>query len=438
MTDRHYEYLIIGGGLVASAAVKELVKLGAGGTNGQAGGADRRIAVLCEEAVPPYDRPPLSKNFLLGDLERDSIFVLREEFCRDNGVDLLLGNAAISVDTAARVVTAADGSRLTYGKLLIASGCHLRRLSIPGAELPGLYYLRTLDEAEALRAAALDARQAVVIGGGFIGLEVSSVLAQLDLSVSVIHRADRLMEKFRCDELSTFFEELFHEHGVHIVYDDEAASLHADGGNVDRVLTKVGRILPCDLAVAGIGVWPDTGYLEGSGLDLGNGVKVNEYLEALVPASATDSGQPAEAPLVPDVYAAGDIANFFDLTYGKQRRIEHWDTALRQGKLAGANMAAASAGPGSTSAGREAYRRVSYFYSTVFGLTYECMGDMTEFDEVVTRGSFEDRSATVLYLKEGVLRSALLLGRPREERRTIDELITSGQRLEAVVSRLGS
>jgi NADPH-dependent 2,4-dienoyl-CoA reductase/sulfur reductase-like enzyme len=398
---RHYDFLIIGGGLAAATAVKELLRLEPKG----------KIGVLAEENVAPYDRPPLSKDFLLGDLSREAIFLLNEDFCRAHGVDLLLANPAAAVDTAGHAVTAADGSRLTYGKLLIASGCQLRRLSIPGSNLPGLFYLRTLAEAEALRAAALEAGQAVVIGGGFIGLEVASVLAQLGMSVSIIHQADRLMEKFASEEISSFIEELFFSRGVHVVYEDEAVRLLGDK-QVDGVATKAGRTLPCDLAVAGIGVRPDTSYLEGSGLEINNGVVVNGRLEAGAP----------------DVYAAGDIANFHDVVYGKQRRIEHWDNAIRQGKLAAGNMAG----------GLEEFRHVSYFYSTVFGLTYECLGDMTDFDEVVTRGSLEDKSATVLYLKQGVLQSAFMLGRPFDERTAIEELITGRRRLDAVVSRLGS
>jgi len=394
MPEQHFDFLIIGGGLAAASSVKELLRLEAQGS----------ICVLAEEEVAPYDRPPLSKEFLLGELARDTIFLLREDFCRDHGVELRLGNPAARVEPAGHAVTAADGSRLTYGKLLLASGCQLRKLSIPGSELAGLYYLRTLAEAENLRAAAVRAGRAVIIGGGFIGLEVASVLAQLGLDVSVIHQADRLMEKFGSEAISSFFEELFASRGVTFIFEDAAVRLEGDG-QVNAVVTKSGKTLPCDLAVAGIGVRPETSYLVDGGFDLSNGVAVNEYLEAGVP----------------DVYAAGDIANFFDNVYGKQRRIEHWDNALRQGKLAAGNMAG----------GHEAFHHVSYFFSTVFGLTYECYGDMTDFDEVVERGTLKQESATVLYLKQGVLQSAFMLGRTFKERSNIDELIRDRKRLDA-------
>ncbi|MHB1361192.1 MAG: NAD(P)/FAD-dependent oxidoreductase [Thermoleophilia bacterium] len=401
MPGKHYDFLIIGGGLACASAAKELVGLGHGGG----------IGVLAEEKEAPYDRPPLSKEYLLGEFERDWLFLLNGDFCREHGIDLQLGIAAAAVDTGAHQVTAADGSRFSYGKLLIASGCHLRLLTVPGSDLPGLYYLRTLAESEAIREAALHAGQAVVIGGGFIGLESASVLSQIGLDVKVVHRGDRLFEKFASDEISAFFEELYASKGVHTIYEDEVVTL---GGKsrLEMVATRAGRTLPCDIAVAGIGVWPDTGYLEGSGLRLDNGVVVNEFLEAGAP----------------DVYAAGDIANFMDVVYGKQRRIEHWDNAIRQGRRAAANMAG----------GRGEFRNVSYFYSTVFGLTFDFLGDMNGFDDVVPLGSFENKSATVLYLREGVLRAAFLLGRSPQERSTVAEMIAAKQPLKEVESRLAS
>ncbi len=401
MPGKHYDFLIIGGGLACASAAKELVGLGHGGG----------IGVLAEEKEAPYDRPPLSKEYLLGEFERDWLFLLNGDFCREHGIDLQLGIAAAAVDTGAHQVTAADGSRFSYGKLLIASGCHLRLLTVPGSDLPGLYYLRTLAESEAIREAALHAGQAVVIGGGFIGLEAASVLSQIGLDVKVVHRGDRLFEKFASDEISAFFEELYASKGVHSIYEDEVVNL---GGKsrLEMVATRAGRTLPCDIAVAGIGVWPDTGYLEGSGLRLDNGVVVNEFLEAGAP----------------DVYAAGDIANFMDVVYGRQRRIEHWDNAIRQGRRAAANMAG----------GRGEFRNVSYFYSTVFGLTFDFLGDMNGFDDVVPLGSFENKSATVLYLREGVLRAAFLLGRSPQERSTVAEMIAAKQPLKEVEARLAS
>lgn len=402
LAETHYDFLIIGGGLACANAAKELVRLGHGGA----------VGVLAEEREAPYDRPPLSKEYLLGESEREWLFLLKEDFCTEHGIGLHLGTPAVSVDTEAHSVAAVDGNEYSYGKLLLASGCHLRLLDVPGSELPGLYYLRTLAESEALRTAALHAEQAVVIGGGFIGLEAASVLSQIGLNIKIVHRADRLFEKFASEEITCFFEELYVEKGVHTVYEDEAIALKG-GSRLETVETKAGRTLPCDIAVAGIGVWPDTRYLEGSGLPLENGVVVNEYLEA---AGA------------PDVYAAGDIANFTDVIFGRQRRVEHWDNAIWQGKLAAANMAG----------DRKQFRHVSYFYSTVFGLTYEFLGDMTGFDEAVPLGSFEEKSAKVLYLREGLLQAAFLMGTSPKERPLVSQLIAEHRPLADLEDRLAS
>lgn len=395
----NFEFVIIGGGLAAANAMKELVRLNPGA----------EIGLVGEESELPYNRPPLSKGFLLGKVPRESLFLLKEDFLKTNRITTALGSRAVSVDTDAHRVVTGDGTEIGYGKLLIASGCSLRRLSCPGSDINGLFYLRTLAESEALRKAALKAQQAVVIGAGFIGLEVASVLAEMGLSVTVIHRGDRLFEKFGSEEISSFYDELFAAKGVHTVYKDEAAQLNGEG-MVESVTTAAGRTLPCDLAVAGIGVYPDTSYLEGSGLEIGNGVTVDEHLR---------SGNP-------DVYAAGDVANFLDPVYGKHRRIEHWDNAIRQGKLAGTNM----------SGGNESFAGASYFYSTVFGMTFECYGDLTDYDETILRGSLEDKSAAVLYLKSGMLQSAFVQGRPADEVAAIKRLIVERRRLDSIQEKL--
>lgn len=397
--ERHFEYLIIGGGLTAATAMKELVKRQPGAS----------IGLIAEESEPPYNRPPLSKEFLLGKVPRERVFLLGREFYEENGIHLAMGRRATAIDTAHRRVRMDDANEMGYDQLLIASGCTARRLTCPGAGLGELYYLRTLREAEALRRAADSGRQAVVIGGGFIGLEVASVLSQLDVSVTIVHRADRLFEKFGSDAVSDYYEELYAAHGVHTVYGDEAAVL-AGSGRVEHVSTVGGRTLPCDFAVAGIGVYPDMGFLEGSGIETGNGVIVDSRMMTSVPG----------------VYAAGDIANFVDPLYGRRRRIEHWDNAIRQGKIAAANMAG----------GGEEYCCVSYFYSTVFGETFECFGDMSDFDLVITRGSFENRSIAVFYLKEGILQSAFMFGRPGQERSVVKKLINERRPLQGVQDRL--
>jgi NADPH-dependent 2,4-dienoyl-CoA reductase/sulfur reductase-like enzyme len=242
-----------------------------------------------------------------------------------------------------------------------------------------------------------------------VGLEVAAVLAQLGVGTTVIHRGDRLLEKFACDEVSTFFEQHFADHGVHVAYEDEAVSLNGNS-RLESVTTKVGRTLPCHFACAGIGVFSDTSYLDGSGLKLENGVVVDEFLRA------------SQA----DVFAAGDIANYYDTVFEHHRRIEHWDNAIRQGRTAARNMAGLA----------EPFNHLSYFYSTLFGMTYEFYGDMSEYDDMVVRGSFDNRSCAVLYLHQGVLKAALLFQRPASERRAIVSLITGRKQLGPVLGQL--
>lgn len=396
---KDFEYLILGGGLAAASALKELVRLKPGAS----------VGVLGEERELPYDRPPLSKKFLLGKAERGAVFLLPKDFYSEKGIDMMLGRTAVAVDCEEHVVRADDGSEVGYGKLLIATGCRLRRLTLPGADLPGLYYLRTLAESEAIRKAAASARQAVVIGAGFIGLEVASVLSDLGIGVTIIHRSDRLFERFNSEEISSFYEEFYAARGVHTIFNDEAAALGGEG-RLETVTTQAGRMLPCDMAVAGIGVFPDTGYLESSGLELGNGVVVDQYLRT------RDA----------DVYAAGDISNFYDPVYGRQRRCEHWDNAINQGALAGRNLTGAD----------EAFRSTSYFYSTVFGMTFGFYGDLGDYDEMITRGSLENKSLAVLYLQQGVLQGAFMQGRPAAESNAVRRLISERRQLGAVQDRL--
>lgn len=396
--DMDFEQLIIGGGLAAASAMKELVKVK----------PDSIIGFIGEENEPPYDRPPLSKGFLQGKTSRDSLYLLRENFLWEKNITSLLGRRAAQVDPEKHSVSTEDGYEIGYEKLLVATGCCLRKLSIPGADLENLHYLRTLPEAEALRRAALKAKQAVIIGGGFIGLEVAASLAQLGLGVTIVHHGDRLFDRFGNEEVSTYYEEMFNSRGVHTIFNDQAVEI---GGSdkVENITTKAGRVLPCDIAVAGIGVYPDTAYLASSGIELNNGVVVDEQLRASHP----------------DIYAAGDVANYLDTVYGRQRRIEHWDNAIRQGKLAARNMAGAD----------ESYHEVSYFYSVIFDQTLECLGDFSDYDEMIIRGSFEKKSAALFYLKEGVLQSAFMLGRPME-RNIIKKLILERRQLETYQSKL--
>ncbi|MEK7817694.1 MAG: FAD-dependent oxidoreductase, partial [Actinomycetota bacterium] len=250
---------------------------------------------------------------------------------------------------------------------------------------------------------------AAVIGGGFIGLEVASVLAAMGINTTIIHRRDHLMEKFDHPDISSYFERYFAGRGINVIYEDEVSEIKGKEW-VEGVATKSGRSLSCDMVLAGIGVVPDTDYLKDSGIELENGVVTDEFL------MTSD----------PDVFAAGDIANYHDPVYGRQRRTEHWDNAIRQGEAVARNMVG----------GREPYVRTSFFYSTVFNITYECYGDMREYEKKVVRGSFDENSCTVFYLKDDTVQGAFIFNRPASERRLISDLIAEQRLLSLEVQSL--
>lgn len=382
---RRTEFLIVGGGVASAAAIEMLLAAGVAG---------RRITLVSADSEVPYHRPPLSKAYLLDRQPRDAVFVQPRSFYETAGVTLHLSTRALAVDPMARTVTTDTVGTLKYGKLLLATGCKVRTLSVPGSALPCIYYLRTLADADVLKAAVPGATSAVVVGGSFIGMELASAFAQKGLQTTLLHNGPAVFEKLGSKEASAFFARYFTDHGVTIRTEDEAVSFERETGEqMMRVLTKRKDMLSADLVAVGVGVVPDTDYLGTSGLRLDNGVQVNEYFEASLP----------------HVYAAGDLANFFDPLYGRHRRIEHWDTAIQQGKVAGANMAGQ----------RTAYAAVSSFYSDVFDVSFEYFGDATGTTGVIQRGSFDKRSVTLCFVEENVVRAAFTMGRVKERKALI-------------------
>jgi NADPH-dependent 2,4-dienoyl-CoA reductase/sulfur reductase-like enzyme len=289
-----FELVIAGGGLTAARAIKSYREAGGGG----------RVALVSEETTVPYHRPALSKKYLRGETTEAPI-VEDEAFYADQGVELLLDTAVTSLDAGNRLVTTGAGP-LRYGKLLIATGARPRRLRVPGAELEGVFGLRTLQDSQRIRAAAGSAERAVVVGGGFIGMEAAASLRRLGLEVTLIHLGTRLFDLLGSPELSEQLLALYRGHGVEVLLGEEVAAF-GGGSALEHVETRSGLRAAADLAVVGVGVVPNVGFLEGSGLALDDGVVVDERFETSAPA----------------VYAAGDVANFYDPLFGRRRRIEH-------------------------------------------------------------------------------------------------------------------
>jgi NADPH-dependent 2,4-dienoyl-CoA reductase/sulfur reductase-like enzyme len=380
-----FELLVAGGGLAAARAIKSYRDAGGVG----------RIALLSDEATLPYHRPALSKRYLRGETD-DTPHVEDEVFYRVHDVEVVLGTPIVRVDPGSRRVFTDRGPGFGYRKLLIATGATPRRLNVAGADLAGVFNLRTVRDSAAIRDAALAAERAVVVGGGFIGMEVAASLRQLNVSVTLIHVGRRLFDRLGSDELSEELASLYRQNGVELLLEEQVAAFRGER-SIAAVETKNGLRFDTDLAVVGVGVVPATDFLADSGLTLDDGVVVNERFEASAP----------------DVHAVGDVANFFDPLFQRQRRIEHWSNASYQGTLVGPILAGDSAG----------YDTVSSFFTEMFGLSLKVFGDVNTFDEVQTEGSLLDQDLVVSYAEGGRLVGALTVGQDEEIEAELKELI---------------
>jgi NTE family protein len=393
------DFLLIGGGLASATAAETLRKEGAEG----------KITIISAENFLPYHRPPLSKSYLLKDQKEDRILVNKEEFYQENQIDVILNTRALTVHPERKIVETDRGGEFHFNKLLIATGCCLKKLSVPGANLSGIYYLRTIACAQALRQAMETAKKAVVIGGSFIGMEIASSLAQKGIKVTIITQEDIVFDRLFSPEVSEFFDDYYKARGVEIFYGQTIKEFRGKK-RVKSVVTNTGKEFFCDLVAVGVGVVPETDFLRQSGIDMDNGVLVDEYMQT--------NNQ--------DIYAAGDVANFFDPVFGKYRRIEHWDNAVKQGKIAARNMM----GKG------QPYRAVSYFFSDVFDLTFNFIGDTTGVEGRIVRGSIKNKSFSVLYLRDEMLTAAFLMRRPASEDKAAGSLILNRANLKQVKRRL--
>jgi 3-phenylpropionate/trans-cinnamate dioxygenase ferredoxin reductase subunit len=394
MAVREVEFVIVGGGVAAAKAAEGL----------RASGGDGTAVLLAAEPELPYERPLLSKAFLRGEADREATRSHDEAWYRDHQVELLLATRASTLDVATRTVTTELGDQLRYRRgLVLATGAQPVRLELLGEDLEGVYYLRTVDDAERLRAAISRAEHMVVIGGGFIGAEVAASATQMDTRVTLLERADTLWTRAVGSELGRFFEAFLRDRGVHVRTRTRAERLEG-GDSVQAVLLGDGTRLHADLVVIGVGARPDTDLAERAGLPVGDGILVDRRLRA------------AEG-----VWAAGDVANAAHPLFGRVR-IEHWAEALNQGLLAGRNLAGAG----------EGYDRVPYFSSDQFDLSLSFHGHAREWDELVVRGTREvaDPRFVAWYLHQGTPRAALLVNHHDAED-PARELIRRGKPVDA-------
>lgn len=360
-------YVIVGASLAGAKAAETLRAEGFGGG----------IVLLGEELDRPYERPPLSKGYLLGKDDRSSVFVHEEGWYAENDVDLRLGVTVTAIDPAARQVSLARGGTLGYDRLLLTTGAVPRRLSAPGADLDGILYLRRVGDSERLSAALHASGQVVVVGAGWIGLEVTAAAREFGCEVTVVEPEPGPLFRHLGPELGEVFAGLHREHGVVFRFEESVTELRGSGGSVTEAVTSDGEALPADLVVVGIGAVPATGLAAGAGLEVGNGVVV-------------DAGLHTSAP---GVFAAGDVANSFHPLYGRHVRVEHWNNALAGGPAAARSMLGQAV----------SYDAVPYFFSDQYDLGMETAGlpEPGSYENVVYRGDRDAREFIAFWLSGG-------------------------------------
>src|SRR5215469_6327276 len=366
-------YVIVGASLTGAKAAETL----------REEGFDGNIVLLGEEDERPYERPPLSKGYLLGKDDRSSIFVHEERWYAENGVDLRLGVRVTALDPGAKQVSLADGGTVAYDRLLLATGASPRRLRAPGADLEGVMYLRRVGDSERLQAALRGASRVVTVGAGWIGLEVTAAAREAGCEVTVVEPELVALHRQLGPELGGVFTDLHKEHGVVFRFRESVTEFRGSDGKVNGAVTSSGEVLPADLVVVGIGAIPATGLASEAGLDVGNGVIV-------------DAGLRSSAP---DVFAAGDVANAYHPLYRKHVRVEHWANALNSGPAAAKSML----GQGVS------YDAVPYFYTDQYDLGMEAAGlpEPDTYDQVVYRGDLAGREFVVFWLSDGVVMAGM-------------------------------
>ena len=395
----YFDFVIIGGGMAGVTAAQALRNEGEQGS----------IAILSNEALYPYQRPPLSKGTLRSTVPAQPKFILEPSKFVELKIDVLLDSTASRIDPAKHLVwLAEDKKSIHYKKLLIASGVKPNHLEIAGSTLEGIYYLHSFDNAQSIQVDAQQYRSVVVIGGSFVGLELAASLAQKGLKVTLIER-DHLLGLLHIPMVSEYVKALFEKHGVRVILDDEPIEF-VGVKHVSAVRTKKSEVIDCELVVIGAGVEPDIDFLQGSGVKTDNGVLVDRYLQ-------TNRA---------NIFAAGDVANFYDTVFSRRQRIEHWDNAVKQGRIAALNMLGQ----------KIAYEEVPYFYSDIFEISFNVLGFIDAQDEQINRGSIESGSFATFFLRDGIPQALFSLGRPSEETKVMESLIKHKVNLRSVKDKL--
>ncbi|MFC4347479.1 NAD(P)/FAD-dependent oxidoreductase [Kordiimonas lipolytica] len=344
--------------------------------------------LVTDEPVVPYQRPPLSKMYLSGDIGAERLPILREQAYEGANIALKLGVHANSIDREAKTIALADGGTLPYDKLILATGGHARRLTCKGADLAGIHYVRTMADTDAMRGEFENAGRIVIIGGGYIGLEIAAVARKAGKAVTVLEATDRILGRVVAPEVSEFYTQLHTEEGVEIHTDKLVTSIEGTD-RASAVCTADGSRYEADMVVVGIGLVPNTDLAEGADLDvLPQGIQVNTHCQT------SD----------PDIYAVGDVTWFSHPFYGREMRIESVQNAVDQAKVAVDHMLGNDV----------TYDALPWFWSDQYGLKLQIAGLSQGYDTLVTRGNPAERSVAFFYLKDGKIIAADCVGRIAE------------------------
>jgi 3-phenylpropionate/trans-cinnamate dioxygenase ferredoxin reductase subunit len=391
---RKVKYLLVGGGMASAHCAAELRKRG----------ADGEILLVGREPEPPYERPPLSKEYVRGEATREDAYVHSPDWYGENDVELLTGKNVMGLDAGERTAKLQGGDEVSFDKALIATGANVNILRPEGAELEGVHYLRAFGNSDAIREDAERADHVVLIGGSYIGCEVAASLTAKGTSCSIVMMEEVALSRNFGEEAGRWFHELLESKGIEIFGGEMLAAFEGDQ-RVSAVVTESGRTVEGDAVVVGAGVRPDVMLAERAGLEVDNGIVCDQRLQSSVDG----------------IFAAGDVCSYDSVVHGRRLRIEHWDVALNEGQYAGAAMLGE----------QEPYRAVPYFFSDLADwASLEYVGPHESYDELVWRGDRDAGEFSVFYLDGGKLAGALAVGRS-EDIAEARRLIESGADISA-------
>ena len=378
MADREVDFLLVGGGMASAHCAAELRRRGADGS----------VLLVGREPEPPYERPPLSKEYLRGEGSREDAYVNTPSWYEENEVELRTGTSVMSLDAEARTAKLQGGEEVAFGKALLGTGATVNILRVDGAENEGIHYLRAFGNSDAIRADAEAAEHVVLIGGSYIGTEVAASLTAKGIDCTIVMMEAVALSRTFGDDAGRWFHEQLESHGVKIHGGEQLEAYEGDG-RVGAVLTKSGLAIECDTVIVGAGVRPDAMLAERAGLEVANGILCDSKLESSAPG----------------IYAAGDCCSYESVVHGRRLRIEHWDVAMQQGMHAARNMLGDDAD----------YDVVPYFFSDLSDwASLEYVGPAQDWDEEVWRGDREQGEFSLWYLKEGRVAGALSVGRSED------------------------